>query len=245
MEQKDDGIHGIFLDKNVDGSNKIVLGNLADTLGNSTAFPAFTISFLYRVSTLPLPEAESVRFFYTNPAKEERKTSNPAEIRLIQVGDTITLHAAIGKRGLVTDVARIYMPVFTQWFHISIMHHGSHDNETLVYVNGSKIATAIYQAPIVAEPPNAKPYEYSIGYDNSPVKISMSWFQVIKGVLSSQQAKELSDSTFSQGISFTSFILPSFAFIIFSPLPPSSLTFPKYFSLDILVPLSALKLTKF
>lgn len=80
------------------------------------------------------------------------------------------------------------------------MYTGSNQNETQVYVNGTKMAVDIYESPIAAQPPNPTPYEYSIGYDESKVKFSISWFQVFRGVLSSAEAMELSEATFSQAL---------------------------------------------
>ena len=202
VEQRDEGIHSIFFDT---GSNKIVLGTLADTLGNITTFPAFTISFLYKVNTLPLPNAVSVRLFVSSPRKEERKNSNPVEIRLIQIGSTISFYAAVGHHDKNMKVARVDgIAKVTQWFHISIMYTGLHQNETLVYLNGTRMASDNYNSPISAEPSNPTPYEYSLGFDKSQTKFSMSWFQVFRGVLNEKEAMELSEATFSQGIFLTS-----------------------------------------
>ena len=202
MEQRDEGIHSIFFDT---GSNKIVLGTLADTLGNMTTFPAFTISFLYKINTLPLPNAVSVRLFVSSPSKQVRKNGNPVEIRVIQIGNKISFYAGVGHHDKDMKVARVDgIAKVTQWFHISIMYTGLHQNETLVYLNGTRMASDNYNSPISAEPSNPTPYEYSLGFDKSPTKFSMSWFQVFRGVLNEKEAMELSEATFSQGIFLTS-----------------------------------------
>ena len=196
--QEEGGIHDVYLEEAASGANKIVLGNLSDNLGNSAAFPTFTISFLFKFD-YPLPQAGKLRVFNAIPNRELRANSNPLEIYLIQIGENVTLHAAVGQHNSVTEAARAYVPPVNQWIHAVIVYHDSHDNETEIYLNGSRVDADIYEAPMNAEPPNAKPFEYTIGHDNGPANLSLSWFQLIKETLTAEQAKELSDNTFNQG----------------------------------------------
>ena len=66
------------------------------------------------------------------------------------------------------------------------------------------MASENYISTISPEPSNPTPYEYSLGFDRSQTKFSMSWFQVFRGVLNETEAMELSEATFSQGIFLTS-----------------------------------------
>ncbi|XP_078383595.1 uncharacterized protein LOC144666110 isoform X2 [Oculina patagonica] len=197
--QKEDQIHGVLLAKNENGANKISLGDLNENLGNSSAFPSFTISFLFKF-TYPLPEASKLRVFNAIPFEEERKNSNPMEIYLIQIGRNVSLHASVGHHDLVTDGARVLVPPVSQWNHATIVHHGSHENETEIYLNGTREVADLYEVAMHPEPANAKPLEYTIGSDQGPADLWLSWFSLTKETLTAEQAKEHADLTICQAL---------------------------------------------
>ncbi|KAL9962643.1 hypothetical protein ACROYT_G031763 [Oculina patagonica] len=197
--QEEDGIHDVFLAKTESGANKISLGNLSENIGSTSAFPSFTISFLFKF-TYPLPEASKLRVFNAIPNRQERKNSNPMEIYLIQIGGNVSLHAAVGHHDLVTDAARVFVPPVSQWNHATIVYHGSHENETEIYLNGTREAAELYEAPMDPEPANAEPFDYTIGHDEGPADLWLSWFTLTKETLSAEQAKEHADDTLNQAL---------------------------------------------
>ncbi|KAJ7382843.1 Sodium/calcium exchanger 3 [Desmophyllum pertusum] len=200
VQREEDGICGAFFNKTETGANKIVLGDLSKTVGNVTACPTFTISFLFKVN-YPLPRAAAVQIVYTEPRREARNSSSPAEIYLIQINGNVSLHALVGRHNLVTDAVRADVSATPGWTHATVINYGSHENATEIYLNGSKAAVGEYEIQIDPEPSNPKPYEYSINNDYGPSKLWISSFQVIcNEALSQEQAKEISDSTFSKAL---------------------------------------------
>lgn len=200
--RKDDGIHGVFLFQSEGGSvNRIVLGNLDDTLGNASALPNFTISFLFKF-IYPLPQGESIRVVMTNPERQLRANSNPVDIHFFQIAENVSLHAEVGKHDGVTDGARVtHLPTMDHWIHAAIVYREPHELETEIYLNGSRVSGDLYEIPLIPEVPDAQPYEYTIGDDQASASLSISWFQLFKGALSAEQVKNLSDDTISRGTS--------------------------------------------
>ena len=199
--RKDDGIHGVFLFQEASTVNRIVLGNLDDTLGNASAFPNFTISFLFKF-VYPLPEGESIRVVMTNPERELRANSNPVDIHFFQIAENVSLHAEVGQHDEITDGARVnHVPTMDHWIHATFVYHAPPDLETEIYLNGSRLPADLYENPLIPELPDAQPYEYTIGHDQQSARLSVSWFQLFKGALSAEQVKNLSDDTISRGTS--------------------------------------------
>lgn len=198
--REDDGIRGVFLDKSEGGlANKIVLGNLGETLGDASACPNFTISFLFKF-IYPLPEGENLRVFMTNPDLEVRSNSNPVDIYFFQIAQNVTLHAIVGEHNQRSDGARVRdVSIMNHWTHATVVHYDSHEKETEIYFNGSRVPAELYETHLDPEPQNAQPYEYTIGDDNQLANLSLSWFQFFKGALSAEQVQELSDDTISKG----------------------------------------------
>ena len=199
--RQDDGIHGVFLFQEASTVNRIVLGNLNGTLGDASAFPNFTISFLFKF-IYPLPEGEAIRVIATTPERELRANSNPVYIHFFQIAENVSLHAEVGYHDSVTDGARIeHIPTMDHWTHATFVYHEPHEMETEIYLNGSRIPADLYENPLKQEPPGAQPFEYTIGDDQQFARLSISWFQFFKGALSAEQVKNLSDDTISRGTS--------------------------------------------
>lgn len=200
--RKDDGIHGVFLSQSEGGSvNRIVLGNLDDTLGDASAFPNFTMSFLFKFG-YPLPQGESIRVVMTNPERELRAGSNPVDIHFFQIAENVSLHAEVGKHDGITDGARVnHVPTMNHWIHATFVYREPHELETEIYLNGSRVPADLYENPLIPELPGAQPYQYTIGDDQESATLSVSWFQLFKGALSAEQVKNLSDDTISRGSS--------------------------------------------
>lgn len=200
--RKDDGIHGVFLfQSEADSVNRIVLGNLDDTLGDASAFPNFTISFLFKF-IYPLPQGESIRVIMTNPERELRANSTPVDIHFFQIAENVSLHAEVGKHNDVTDGARVnHVPTMDHWTHATIVYREPRELETEVYLNGSRVPADLYTSHLIPELPDAQPYNYTIGDDQESARLSVSWFQLFKGALSAEQVKNLSDDTISRGTS--------------------------------------------
>ena len=204
--RKDDGIHGVFLLQSEAGApNRIVLGNLDETVGNASACPNFTISFLFKF-IYPLPQGNEIRVFKTNPERQLRSNSNPVDINFFQIAENVSLHAVVGKHGSVTDGARVDdLPTMDHWTHATVVYREPHELETEIYLNGSRVPADLYEVDLIPELPDAQPYEYTIGDDQVSASLSVSWFQFFKGALSAEQVQNLSDDTISRGTSVFTF----------------------------------------
>ena len=202
--REDDGIHGVFLYQSELGAasaTRIVLGNLDGTLGNASACPNFTISFLFKF-IYPLPQGEAIRMFMTNPERELRTSSNPVDIHVFQIAENVSLHAVIGKQDSTRMAlgARIdNVMTMDHWTHTTVVYHESPELETEIYLNGSRLPVELYKNTLVPELPDAVPYTYTIGDDQQFANLSISWFQFFKGALSAEQVRNLSDDTISRG----------------------------------------------
>ena len=197
--RKDDGIHGVFLFQEASTVNRIVLGNLNGTLGDASASPNFTISFLFKF-IYPLPQGEAIRVITTTPERELRAKSNPVDIHFFQIAENVSIHAEVGQHDGVTDGARVnHVPTMDHWTHATVVFREPHEVETEIYLNGSRVPADLYENPLIPEVPGAQPYQYTIGDDQQSARLSISWFQFFKGALSPQQVKNLSDDTISRG----------------------------------------------
>jgi len=206
--RKDNGIYGVF-----GVANRIILGNLNETLGNVSVCPNFTISFLFKF-IYPLPQGEAIRVFKTNPERQLRSNSNPVDINFFQIAENVSLHAVVGKHGDITDGARVdNMPTMDHWTHATVVYREPDELETEIYLNGSRVSADLYERKLSAELPDAQPYEYTIGDDQVSASLSVSWFQFFKGALSAEQVQNVSDDTISRGTSVPTFLRETTIFL--------------------------------
>ena len=199
---KEDGIFGAYIEKPTTSvANKIILGTLNDTcIGNINACDTFTVAFLCKVR-FPLPLGLFVRFLISSPWQESRPGSHPAMIGVVTGSPQTTLHAAFGRHSgdLKSDALRIDTQEMTRWTHVAFVFRGPlHADQSELYINGSKGDITPYEIDF-RSPSGSQPLVYTIGDDEAPSSMAISWFQVIKGALNETQVSDLKDSMFEQG----------------------------------------------
>ena len=184
-----DGYHGLCIPM----KNEVIVGSFAEQcLGDSTTCDNFTISFLAYVKGA-VAENEDVYILYSAPLTQG--------LYHVQFTVTQTVSRLEGQANIVGGNSSTLLerkglfPGVNRWVHVAIVY--SQSRQTLdLYMNSVKVTDSTATIPWNNSRSGVK---VSLGYTENFKEICVSYFQIIKGVLTEKEIRQLEQESRTQG----------------------------------------------
>lgn len=184
-----DGFHGLCIPM----KNEVIVGSFADQcLGNFSTCDSFTISFLAYVDGA-VAENEDVHILYSTPLTQglyhvqftvTRTVSRLEGQAYIVGGNSSTLLERKGR-----------FPGVNTWVHVAIVYSQSLQ-ELDLYMNSVKVTDPTATIPWNN---NRSAVSVSLASTGNQKEICVSYFQIIKGVLTEKEIQQLEQESRTQG----------------------------------------------
>ena len=184
-----DGVRGLCIPM----KKEVIVGPFADQcLGNSSTCDSFTISFLAYINGA-VADNEDVHILYSTPVTQglyhvqftvTRTVSRLEGLASIVGGNSSTL---LERKGL--------FPGVNTWVHVAIVYSQSLQ-ELDIYMNNVKVTDPTSTIPWNN---NRSPVSVSLASTGNQKQICVSYFQIIKDVLSEEEIQQLEQESRTQG----------------------------------------------